>query len=131
MKMNDAYYDYDFDDDLSLFDRDLWGSDGDSSRYGNWGSYSHPSRNSTNANDGDDKPDAAVYVRAVLGFMVSAYLMLKIHQYHYCICKKHHTNIPLPSYYLHRLPCSYTLQPWYMTVKKIGRYQREILIEVS
>eukprot|EP01083_Nonionella_stella_P280148 952908_1 len=71
MKMNDAYYDYDFDDDLSLFDRDLWGSDGDSSRYGNWGSYSHPSRNSTNANDGDDKPDAAVYVRAVLGFMIA------------------------------------------------------------
>ena len=74
----DTYYDYEYDDDLSLFDRDLWGySDGDSSRYGNWGSYhSHPSRNSTNVNDGDDKPDAAVYVRAVLGFMVSAYLML-------------------------------------------------------
>ena len=72
----DAYYDY--DDDLSLFNRDLWGN-GDSSRYGNWGSYhSHPSRNSTNVNDGDgdDKPDTAVYVRAVLGFMVSAYIVL-------------------------------------------------------
>ena len=79
MNMNDeyfvdTYYDYNYDDDLSIFDRDLWGN-GDSSRYGNWGSYSHPSRNSTNAaDDGDDKPDAAVYVRAVLGFMVSAYL---------------------------------------------------------
>ena len=95
----DTYYDYDYDDDLSLFkfDRDLWGySDGD--RYGNWGSYhSHPSRNSTDVGDGDDKPDAAVYVRAVLGFMVSAYLMLITHRYeyhrHYIIAiTKHHTH---------------------------------------
>ena len=71
----DAYYDYDYDDDLSLFDRDLWGySDCDSSR-GNWGSYhSHPSRNSTDTGDGDDKPDAAVYARAVLGFMVRVHV---------------------------------------------------------
>ena len=83
MNMNDeyfvdTYYDYDYNDDLSLslFDRDLWGySDGDSSRYGNWGSYhSHPSRNSTDIGDGDDKPDAAVYVRAVCGFMVSVHI---------------------------------------------------------
>ena len=79
MKMNDeyfvdAYYDSYYDDDLSIFDRDLWGN-GDSSRYGNWGSYSHPSRNSTDTDDGDDKADAAVYIRAVLGFMVSAYDM--------------------------------------------------------
>jgi len=81
--MNDEYYVdtyYDYDDDLSLFDRDLWGNgDGDSSRYGNWGSYhSHPSRNSTDIGDGDgdDKPDASVYVRAVLGFMVCAYEMV-------------------------------------------------------
>ena len=90
----DTYYD---NDDLSLFiGRDLWGySDGDSSRYGNWGSYhSHPSRNSTDIGDGDDKPDAAVYVRAVLGFMVSEYLVLisKDHTvlflfYCHCNCK--------------------------------------------
>ena len=77
MNMNDEYYDYDYDDDLSLFDRDLWGNgNGDSFRYGNWGSYhSHPSRNSTDIGDGDDKPDATVYVRAVLGFMGSVYLL--------------------------------------------------------
>ena len=92
--MNDEYFVdtyYDYDDDLSLFDRDLWGN-GDSSRYGNWGSYSHPSRNSTNVNDGDDKPDASVYVRAVLGFMVSACICSKDTYYCNCNAKHHITN---------------------------------------
>ena len=92
----DTYYDYNYDDDLSLFDRDLWGN-GDSSRYGNWDSYhSHPTGNSTNANDGGDKPNAAVYVRAVLGFMVRAYLML-ISCHKYCnFNAKHHAHIISP-----------------------------------